>query len=328
MMFIQVIAGLVLLLGGAEIMVRGAMALAGRLGVSPLVVGMTVVAFGTSAPELVVSLDAALTGSPGMAIGNMVGSNVANILLILGFSGLIAPILVEPKSFLRDGMVLMAGSLVFAGLCWLGEMGRASGTVLLVLFAAFLGYSYWREKKGGGGEDEGATTPAGEVEEIGVPRSIWHAWMLLLAGLAGVIYGADLLVDGGMMMARAAGISEEVIGLTLLAFGTSLPELAAAAAAAYRGQSDLVLGNVVGSNLFNILGIMGVVAMVTPLAVPAQIMAFDIWVMLGATAVMIPVMISDHRLSRVEAALFLAAYIAYMGVQAYGVSNIISLPMV
>ena len=321
MMYFQVIAGFVLLLGGAEFLVRGAVALSNRLGVSPLVIGMTVVAFGTSAPELVVSLNAALSGSAGLALGNVVGSNIANILLVLGATGLVAPIIISPGALIRDGMALLGGSLLFTGLCWRGEIVGWGGGVLLIFFAAFLGYSYWRETHGA---DDAAEIHLKEAEEYqDLPDSLWIAWGALLAGLAGVIYGADLLVEGGTAIARAAGVSEEVIGLTLIAFGTSLPELAASVVAAFRKHTDLALGNVVGSNLFNVLGVIGTVAVVTPLQVPTQILTFDLWVMIGATVLLIPFLATGLRLSRTEAVIFLAGYVAYIAAQAYGVQNVL-----
>ncbi len=320
MIYVQLIAGFMLLLGGAEVLVRGAIALAKRLAISPLIIGMTVVALGTSAPELVVSLDAALSGSPGIALGNVIGSNIANLLLILGAVGMVMPIAAQSDGLWRDGLILLGGSLLFAALCWSGMVGLWSGMLLLAVFVAFLGHSYWRETR----NDGGAETEVQKVVEIhGVPASVTAAWLVLAAGLAGVVYGADLLVMGGMAVAKAAGVSEEVIGLTLIAFGTSLPELAASVVAAWRGHADIALGNIVGSNLFNMLMIVGVVAVVTPLLVPVQIMVFDLWVMLAATVLFFPFLVGGLRFGRLAAGVFLAAYAAYIAVQAYGVQEIL-----
>ena len=321
MMYVYLAAGFMLLLGGAEVLVRGAVALAQRLDISPLIIGMTVVALGTSAPELVVSLDAALSGSPGIALGNVIGSNIANLLLILGAVGMVMPIAAKADGLWRDGLILLGGSLLFAALCWSGMVGLWPGMLLLAVFVAFLGHSYWRETRNGGGAEMGAQ----EVVEIrGVPASVTAAWLVLAAGLAGVVYGADLLVMGGVAVAEAAGVSEEVIGLTLIAFGTSLPELAASMVAAWRGHADIALGNVVGSNLFNMLLIVGVVAVVTPLLVPIQIMAFDLWVMLAATVLFLPFLVGGLRFGRLAAGVFLAAYAAYIAVQAYGVQEVLA----
>ncbi len=316
MMYFQVIAGFVLLLGGAELLVRGAVALASRLGVSKLVIGMTVIAFGTSAPELVVSLKAALSGAEGMALGNIIGSNIANVLLILGAAAMVTPIVTTPAALIRDGMVLLGGSLLFAGMLWSGTISNLDGMVLLALFFAFLGYSYWRETHSPGKAEE---TGAVEVDEYGgFTGSMWVASAALLGGLFGVIYGADLLVEGGVAIARLLGVSEEVSGLTLVAFGTSLPELAASVVAALHKHTDLALGNVVGSNLFNILGVIGTVSIIRPLPVPDQILSFDMWVMLGATALLLPFLMTGWRLSRTEAAIFLIGYVGYIAFQFNG----------
>ncbi len=319
MIYVQVIAGFVLLLGGAELLVRGAMALARRMGVSPLFIGMTVVALGTSAPEVVVTLNAALSGSPGIALGNVVGSNIANVLLILGVAGLIMPIRAEREVLFFDGMVLLGGSFLFAFLCWRGVIGAGPGALLLIVFFGFLGYSWWRETRGRGAAEIHIKGAQGFGD---LPGALWVAWLASLAGLAGVLLGADLLVAGGVGVARAAGVPEEVIGLTLIAIGTSLPELAATVVAAIRGQADVALGNVVGSSLFNVLGVAGLAAAVVPLPVPDQIMAFDLWVMLGATILMIMFLVSGRRLSRRESAIFLVLYGAYLAAQAFGVSGI------
>ncbi len=323
MMYVQVLAGFVLLLGGAEVMIRGAVAVSRWLGISTLVIGMTVIALGTSAPELVVGLNAALAGAPALTLGNVVGSNIANILLVLGAAGLVLPIVINPHGFMIGGAILIAGSLLFVVVCLFGTITLGLGIVLLAGFGGFLYYSYWRETKGGA---DAAEHMVEEIEDMpGLPTSLWLAWVMLLGGIAGVIYGADLLVDGGITMARAFGVSEEVIGLTLVAVGTSLPELAASVVAALRGHADVAIGNVVGSNIFNLLGIAGVVAVVTPLPVPEQIISFDLWMMIAVTIVLVPVLRSGWRLGRVKSSVFLAVYCAYIGAQAYGVSDLLAL---
>ncbi len=321
MMYLQVIGGFVLLLGGAEALVRGAVALAKRLGISPLVIGMTVIALGTSAPEFMVSLEAALNGAPGMALGNVIGSNIANILLILGAAALVKPILVQPAGLLKDGLMLLGGSVLFMGLALPGTVGFWSGIVLLTVFVLFLAYSYRREKK----DSSAAKIHLHEAEEFeDLPRTWTLTWISLLAGLGAILFGADILVKGGVTIARDYGVSEEVIGLTLIAFGTSLPELAASVVAAWRGHSDVALGNVVGSNLFNMLLIIGAVATVTPLSVPEQLMNFDLWVMIAITVMLIPFMAGWLRFNRIEASVFLVLYGTYIWVQAFGVSEILA----
>ncbi|MBL6957592.1 MAG: calcium/sodium antiporter [Rhodospirillales bacterium] len=322
MMYVQVLGGFILLLGGAEFLVRGAVGLSSKWGVSTLVIGMTVVAFGTSAPEFVVSLDAALSGVPAMALGNVVGSNIANVLLILGAAGLIMPIVMKPRALLRDGIMLLGGTVLFGALCGLGEIGLVSGGALLVVFALFLANSYFHETRGDAAAS--AELHIAEVEEFqDLPPSYWIMVPSLIGGMAAVIYGADLLVEGGSTVARSFGVSEEVIGLTLIAFGTSLPELAASMVAAFRGHAGVALGNVVGSNLFNILAIVGGVAVIVPLPVPDQIQLFDLWVMLGATVVLMPFLLGARALGKAEAMVFLVGYFAYIAVQAYGVPRLI-----
>ena len=321
MMYAYLAAGFVLLLGGAELMVRGAVGLAEKLSISKIVIGMTVVAFGTSAPELIVSLTAALSGSAGLAIGNLVGSNIANILLILGVSGLILPIAVDSKTLTRDGWVLVGGTAAFMALVLRGEIDLSGGLLLLLLFAGFLYYSYRRETAGPAAEFGAFEGGVDDIE--GMPETTWLSVVLLVIGFAGLIGGAELLVNGGVAIARTFGVSEAAIGLTIIAFGTSLPELAASVVAAYRKHADLALGNIVGSNIFNIVGIAGVVAVVSPLNVPARIVNFDMIIMAVATLLLMPFMIGNQEvISRPIAGLYLAAYLGYIAFIAAGVESL------
>ena len=319
---LQIIGGFLLLLGGAEIMVRGAVALARRFGISALVIGMTVVAFGTSAPELLVSLNAALSGAPGLAVGNVVGSNIANILLILGAAGLVTPIACAAAGLRRDGAILLAGTLIFAALSFRGVVDAWSGAVLLIAFSYFLWHSYKREAAGEGG---GMAGEAREAGDLGVPQAnLVVAVLMFLAGLAALLAGSELVVRGGVAAARVFGVSDAVIGLTVVAVGTSLPELAASVVAAYRGHTDVALGNVVGSNMFNVLGVIGVVAVVTPVTVEARVVDFDIWIMIGATLLLLPFMMGGlRRIGRAPALAFLILYMAYIGAIGLGVDRII-----
>jgi len=314
-MYLQLIGGIAVLLAAAEVFIRGAVSLAKILRLPPLVIGMTVVAIGTSAPELMVTLDAVLTGAPGLALGNVIGSNIANVLLILGVSCLFSPIQGPDSVNKRDGIVLIAGSVMFALLCAQGQLSVWSGGALFVAFIGFLVSSYRKETK----DESAAAEHILEVEGIRpMAAPVGVVGLTVLAGLAGVIWGADLLVEGGVAIARVFDVPEEVIGLTVVAFGTSLPELAASVVAAYRGHSDIAVGNVVGSNLFNILGIAGLAAMVAPLPVAASILSFDIWVMLGATMLMLPILAGRWHPRRGGAALFLILYGAYIGANGYG----------
>jgi cation:H+ antiporter len=320
--YLTLALGFVILLGSAELLVRGSVTLARLFGISPMVIGMTIVALGTSAPELVVSVNAAISGSGGLAIGNVVGSNIANILLIVGASGLIAPIMCDPNTFRRDGTVLAVSTVIFAILCWQGVLGMFAGVTLLGLFFGFLYYSYWRETHQA--DPEAAELHTQEGEEIeGLNGSPWVAAAATLAGLGLLAFGADLLVDSGVSIARDLGVSEEVIGLTIIAIGTSLPELAASAVAAFRGHTEVALGNVVGSNLFNMLGVMGVVGVVQPIPISAQILNFDLWAMLAATAILLLFLTTRHSLSRLESVLLLLGYGAYITVQAIGVEKVL-----
>ncbi|MDH5187631.1 MAG: calcium/sodium antiporter [Rhodospirillaceae bacterium] len=320
MTYVQLVIGCILLLGGAEIMVRGAVQIATRLGLSSLLIGMTVVAFGTSAPELVVSLNAAIAGTPGIAVGNVVGSNIANILLILGATCLIAPVMVDPKAVMRDGIMLLAASIFFVWISLLGNIGSVVGSLMVVSLVAYFIRSYFLEKNDG---MPSAKLHERETEEFkDIKINIWLAWGFFIVGLGGVVYGADLLVESGSEIARNLGVSEEVIGLTVIAIGTSLPELAASVVAAIRGHTDVAVGNVVGSNLFNLLLVGGGVAAVHPLDIPEQIQRFDMWIMLAATLMLFAYLVLGRRFRRREGALLVGTYGGYVAFQVYGVSSL------
>lgn len=313
MFFLFIAAGLALLTIGAEFLVRGAAALARRFGLSELLIGLTLVGFGTSTPELVSSIEAALSGAPDIAVGNVVGSNIANILLILGLSAAIAPVAVEPKAFRRDALALAGGTIIVVAVASGGEVGRLAGALFLIGLAAYIAYAYVTDAGAPSApeterhEHEAAAIP--DEAALSIPRSIFYAAL----GLFLLAVGAKLLVGGAVTAAAILGVSETVIGLTVVAIGTSLPELFTSVIAARRGKSDLALGNVVGSNLYNILGILGATALVKPVSVSAQIIAIDNWVMVAATAVMILFAASRHRIGRWEGAVLAAAYAAYLG---------------
>jgi len=307
MTLLELALGLALLLGGGEALIRGAAAIAVRLGVSPLLIGLTLVGFGTSTPELVASVNAAWIGAPGIAVGNVVGSNIANVLLILGVAALIFPVAVSKAAFRRDGAALIGASLVLTIIILTGALSRWAGVALLALLAAYTVYAYLSEARTAQ-EERGTDTAA--VANPGVPLAI--AVLFALGGIAGVIIGASLLVDSAILIARSAGVSETVIGLTLVAVGTSLPELATSAMAALRRQGDLAFGNIVGSNIYNILGILGATGVIVPIAIPAEIAGFDVWVMLAAAVALAVFAITDWRISRREGAAFLLGYAVYL----------------
>lgn len=312
MTIFSLVLGLTLLLFGGELLVRGAVAAARALNVSPLVIGVTLVGFGTSAPELVTSIDAALIGSPGIAIGNVVGSNIANILLILGLAATIAPLLASPRAFVRDGPALLGASLVLLLLCHTGRLDRPGGALLIALLVAFVAFSYISDRRLANGS---AVLHLAEADSVTPLRRPFPLTLLLLAlGFAGVLLGADLLVGAALELAWRWKASETVIGLTLVAIGTSLPELVTSVVAAVRRQGDIALGNIVGSNIFNSLGIVGVTALVKPLTVPPELVRFDSWVMLGAAVLLVGFVFAGRCLRRREGAALLALYAGYVAV--------------
>lgn len=305
-----VAGGLVLLALGGELLVRGAVGMAARLGISPLLAGLTIVGFGTSMPELATSVQAAMAGSPGIAIGNVVGSNIANILFILGLSAVILPLAVNPASFKRDSIALGGSALLATGAVMIGLIGMAAGVLLV---SALIGYIWWAYKSESATHDAEALRHEHEAEDRPVPPDTSPVLLggMIVAGLVAAIFGAGWLVDGATVLASAAGVSEAVIGLTVVAVGTSLPELIACVVAVLRKHEDVALGNIVGSNIYNLCGILGLTAIIHPIEVPAEITSFDIWVMLGVTALLIVQLRSGWRLSRLEGLLLLAIYAGY-----------------
>ena len=317
MLYLSLALGLVLLVLGGEALVRGAVALAGRLGVSPLLIGLTVVGFGTSTPELVTSLQAAFSGSPGIAVGNVVGSNTANILLILGAAALIAPLAVSPGAFRRDGIALVLVTLAAIGAVLTGNLSRPLGLALLFGLVAYLVMAY-RSERGDAATDEGAIETVGDANPGASPIGLPVALLYALGGIAVTVLGAPLLVSGATELATRFGVSDAVIGLTIVAVGTSLPELVTSVVASLRRQGAVAFGNVVGSNIYNVLGILGATALVKPIPVPAEIASFDIWVMAAATLALVWAAVTGWRITRGEGAVLLVAYVAYAGWLAWG----------
>lgn len=306
-----VIIGLAGLIIGGELLVRGAVSVAKSFGISPMVIGLTLVGFGTSTPELVTSLQAALSGSPGIAIGNVVGSNIGNILLILGIAAILAPIAVDPAAFKRDGAVMVLATLMCLGVILIGDLGRLTGAFFIATLLTYLVITLVTEKRK-------ASSPASAVyvaEADAVPgpdHALGLSLLFAFAGLVITIFGARFLVDGAVSMAQAAGISEAVIGLTIVAIGTSMPELVTSIIAVRKGQGEVALGNVLGSNIFNILCILGVTAIVQPMTVPAVIQEFDIWVMCAVTLLLVVVARTGWSVSRREGGAMVACYLAYL----------------
>lgn len=306
------VGGLAVLAGGAELLVRGASRLALAVGLTPLVVGLTVVAFGTSAPELAVSVGAGRAGLDGLALGNVVGSNVFNVLFILGLSALAAPLVVARQLVRLDVPVMIGASvlvLVFAGD---GRIGPLDGALLA---SGLVAYTAWLLRAGRRPEAEASAvepSPTAATNPRPPPRLAVDLG-LIAGGLALLVLGSRWLVDGATGIAVALGVSDVIVGLTIVAAGTSMPELATSVVATLRGQRDLAIGNVVGSNVFNLLGILGVATLATPggLAVPDAILAFDAWVMLAVAVVCLPIFVSGYGIARWEGAVLLAGYVAY-----------------
>lgn len=306
-----VVAGLAGLVIGGEMLVRGAVSAAKGFGISPMIIGLTLVGFGTSMPELVTSLQAALSGSPGIALGNVLGSNIGNILLILGIAVLLAPIAVDPKALRRDGGMLILATLLCLGVVLFGGVSRLEGAVLVTTLAAYLTFTLRSEQ---GRALVAASEAARPEESVSAPEiRLGLALSLSLAGLVVTILGAKALVSGAVDIAEAAGISETVIGLTVVAVGTSLPELVTCIIAVRKGQGEMALGNVLGSNIFNILCILGVTALVSPLPVAPEIIRADIWVMTAAAVLLVIFARTGWRVGRREGAVMLGGYAGYMG---------------
>ena len=267
MLIIALIAGgLLLLLIGGEILVRGSVGVARRLGMSELMIGLTLVGFGTSMPEMVTSLQALSDGAVGISVGTVIGSNVANLLLVIGAGALITPIVTHPQALARDGLFMAAVTALFAVILWIDGFSRLVGVLFLVVLVAYLIVSVVLDRRKG---SPVAVVHSGEAELVETHEPLLLSLALTLGGIAGVILGARFLVAGASDLARAVGISETVIGLSIVAIGTSLPELVTTIVSAARGKADVALGNVIGSNIFNILGIMGMSASVYPFSIMA-----------------------------------------------------------
>ncbi len=299
--------GIAMLYFGAEWLVRGGAGLGLLLGLSPLVIGLTIVAFGTSAPELGVSLSSALRGQGDIAAGNVVGSNICNIGLILGLAALISPVHVQPQLLRRDVPLMVAASGVLVWLLWSGTVTRWQGGLLVAALVAYLTYSVMEARR------HPAPLPEEAEEAVShAPQSVWRSIGLVVLGLVVLVFGSQLFVDGAVRIARLLGMSEAMIGLTIVSIGTSLPELASTVVAAVRGHSGIAVGNVVGSNLFNILSIIGLTSVVTPLHATG-ITPVDLLVMLSFAIAVWPLAWTGARFNRLEGTGLILAYAFYLG---------------
>ncbi len=304
------VAGLIVLVSGGELLMRGALGAARALDISPLLSGLIIVGFGTSMPELVVSLQATLNNQSDIAIGNVVGSDIANVLLILGLCAVISPLKITPLSLNRDAVMFIAVTVLFIVMGRNGTLGTIDGLILLSTLAAYLFWAYRSERS--------AVTPEAIVHQAEaetvtqLPLSTLWIVVAVIAGLLLLIGGSAVLLQGATGIAQHLGVSDAMIGLTLVAVGTSLPELSISVIAALRGQADVAVGNVLGSNIFNVLGILGISSALNPLAISGRILQFDQWVMLATALLLWFFLITGRQLSRPEGSAFLLAYASYL----------------
>ena len=299
--YIYVVAGLLALFFGGEALVRGSVGIARRMAISPLLIGLTVVGFGTSTPELLVSVEAAWRGVPDIAIGNIVGSNIANILLIVGVTCLVWPIRVSGSTLRRDTAVMVAAAAALVPIFALGELGRVPGLMLVIALVVYLTWAYLQPSDAS--EEHADTQP---------PASMLISGLWVVVGLVTLMFGARFLVDGSVNIARGFGISEAFIGLTIVAVGTSLPELATSVIAAFRRQSEIAIGNVVGSNIFNVLGILGVTALIKPIPVADRFLTFDLPIMVCVSLVLTALLLTRRVIGRGIGLALLIGYVAYV----------------
>ncbi|BAX80447.1 calcium/sodium antiporter [Labilibaculum antarcticum] len=303
--YLYLFIGFVILLYSGDLLVKGGVAISSHFKVSTLVVGVTVVSFGTSAPELFVSLDAALHGSPDIAIGNVIGSNIANITLVLGFTAILMPLPVRSNSIKFDWPFMMGASILFYLFILNQQLEYYEGIIFVILLIVFMVWTIWKSRK----ESRGLST-----EFKSAKHSIFSSVLLIIAASVGLYFGANLLVDSAKNIALDFGVSERVVGLTLVAFGTSVPELATSAVAAYKKEMDISIGNIIGSNIFNILGVLGVTSIIKNIFVSQPIISSDIFVMLGVSFLLFLLILPLHKgkLQRWKGFLLLSVYLIYI----------------
>ena len=308
MIWAELLFGLILLLGGGEALVKGSVSAANHFKVSPFLVALVFIGFGTSTPELAACINAALADAPAIAIGNIVGSNIANILLIIGVSAVILPVITPKPAWRRDGVFLVLASLLLVVAVLAGNITRWTGLFFLALLLGYMVFCCRAERV----DQDESGIEAAQISQRHI--SLPTAFAFAFGGLAGVLIGADMLVESAIALARTFEVSEALIGLTLVAVGTSLPELVTCVIAALRRHGDIALGNIVGSNIFNSLGIAGATAIVVPLEVPTEIARLDIWIMLGTVLLLGAFARTNWRVSRQEGIILLLAYVVYLGI--------------
>ncbi|MBI5232380.1 MAG: calcium/sodium antiporter [Coriobacteriales bacterium] len=303
--------GFILLFAGGELLVRGAVGISKRLGLSEFLIGLTVVGFATSAPELFVSGKAALDGLPSLAVGNVVGSNIANLSLVLGIASLIRPVRFDRSDIRPDAMMMLASTVALVALGFLGWIGRLAGLFFVVALVAYVGYSYRTETARGTAEEDWRDD---EVEEFEPAPPFGPSVLFVVVGVIAMLAGANWMVSGATEIARAFGVSEAVVGLTVVALGTSLPEIATSVVAAVRGSCDVAVGNVLGSNIYNILLILGLTGMISPVSIAAEIARFDLPILLALSVVVVALLMTTGRLRRGTGMVLCAVYASYVGV--------------
>jgi cation:H+ antiporter len=308
---LMIAGGLVALIVGADVLVRAGTGLASWLGIRPMMIGLTVVSLGTSVPELAVGIDAAVSGSPGLAVGNIVGTNLVNILLILGVSAVLLPIALERATLRFDLPAMTAAALLLYLLAVDGTLTRPDGVVLLLGGAAYTVGLVWVSRREAPDPAEGDAASAAAA--TGRHRPLRDG-LLLLGAMAVVVVGAELLVDGAVSSARSLGVSDAIIGLTIVAVGTSAPELVTTVVSTLRGDRDLAIGNLIGSSIYNIGAVLGLTVLVAPhgVPVPDEVLAADLGLLVLVTAAAVPVFVSAARISRIEGGVFVASYVGYL----------------
>ena len=307
---LQIIGGLLLLFIGGESLIKGAVSLAKSLGMSTFIIGLTVVAYGTSSPELMISIQSALSGHPDIALGNVVGSNIANILCVLGLTALIYPIAIDKKISMFDMTFLCLITILLYGLCFLDALNQIAG---IILIAILIFYTYLIFKRSKSGDQNLSSEQQEEVEEqLKTPLNLWQASAICIASFALLIIGSDILIEGSVSLARLIGISEATIGVTLVAFGGSAPELVVSIMAAIHKRSEIVFGNIIGSNLFNILGAIGITSLLHPINVDPRFVNFDLLIATAVTLILFAIIYFAPKIYRIIGAVFFASYIAYI----------------
>lgn len=305
MTYLFLVLGLVILLAGGKLLVDGASALATKLGLSAGLIGLTVVSFGTSAPELLVSVSAALKGNSDISLGNVIGSNITNISLVLGISAIVFPIAIHKSVLKLDYFFTLVSAFLFYLLSLNGFISRMEGVVFVVLLV-LLNWYFFKKLKG-------PTAVLNDEETLNLKKiSIWKALVLVLGGVLGLYFGADLFVDNAVEISKIFGISERVIGITVIAIGTSLPELTTSIIAAINKKTDIAIGNILGSNIMNILAIIGITALVQPISVSEDFLNQDFIWMIAMTMLLFPILRNQHRISRWEGMLLVTVYTVYI----------------